>query len=195
MISADVEVDIIHRLKKSDEKAMATVFKLHHKGLCYFALQLVKNKNEADDIVAESFLKLWQHRLDFDSFGQIRNFLYLVTRNKCYDHLKHLKRKSASHKEIIHLMEKEEEFIENKMIEAELLQMIMLEIDILPPMRRKIFKMIYVEDLTVFEVAGRLKITADTVRVQKARALAAIRSLILRRDITLLASLVLLERL
>lgn len=195
MTPLDSEKDIILRLKKGDERAMGPIFKLYHKSLCYFATQLIKNEPEAEDIVALSFLKLWQRHPDFDSLLKIRNFLYIVTRHSCYDHLKHIKRKSASHEEMIQLMEKEEDFIESKMIKAELLQTILLEVETLPPIRRKIFKMIYVEDLSVFEIATRLKISVDTVRVQKARALHLIRSLILRKGVMLLVSLSVLDSL
>jgi RNA polymerase sigma-70 factor (family 1) len=181
MIPLDVEIDILERFRKGDEKALAHVFKQHYKGLCYFATQLVKDEQEAEDIVAACFLKLWQRHTDFDSLLKVRNFLYIATRNACYDHLKHLKRKNASHDEIIQLMETNENYIETKMIKAELLQAILLEVETLPPIRRKIFKMIYLEDLSVFEIATQLKISVDTVRVQKARALHLIRSVILRK--------------
>jgi RNA polymerase sigma-70 factor (ECF subfamily) len=193
MTPLDTEKDIIQRLKVSDEKAMAPIFKLFHKSLCYFATQLVNKEEDAEDIVAGSFLKLWQRHQDFDSLLKIRNFLYIVTRHSCYDHLKHLKRKTASHEEMIRLMEREEDYIESKMIKAELLQTILLEVETLPPIRRKIFKMIYVEDLSVFEIANQLKISVDTVRVQKARALHLIRSLILRKGMVLLVGLSLLN--
>ncbi len=188
-MSLDLETDIILRFKKGDARALTYVFKLHHNALCYFAGQMVKNDQEARDIVADSFLKLWERHNDFEALDKIRSFLYITTRNACYNHIKHLQRKTASHQEISYLEQANEDYIQSRMIKAELLQKILLEVESLPPIRRKIFKMIYLEDLSIFEIASRLNISVDTVRVQKARALHFIRSTILRKGIILTASL------
>lgn len=187
-MASDSEREIINRLKNGDERAMAPLFKLYHKSLCYFARQLVHNEEQAEDIVAEAFVKVWQKNRDFENLASIRSFMYVSIRNSCCNYLKHIQRKTASHLEILHLAEKDENYIESKMIKADLLQTILLEVENLPPIRRKIFKMIFLEDLSIFEIATRLNITVDTVRVQKARALHGIRSVILKKGILVAAS-------
>jgi len=188
MTPLDRDRDIIMRLKKGDQRAMAPLFKLYHKSLCYFARQLVDNEGQAEDIVADAFLKLWQKNTDFENLAGIRAFMYVTIRNSCCNYLKHIRRRTASHEEILHLAEKDENYIESKMIKADLLQIILLEVENLPPIRRKIFKMIYLEDLSIFEIATRLNITVDTVRVQKARALHGLRTAILKKGILVTVS-------
>lgn len=187
MIPLDSEKDIITRLKRGDHKAMAVLFKQYHKSLCYFARQLVDDEEQAQDIVADAFIKLWEKNGDFESLANIRGFMYVTIRNSCCNYLKHINRKSASHEEILHLAQKDDNYIETKMIKADLLQVILQEVENLPPIRRKIFKMIYLEDLTIFEIAARLNITVDTVRVQKARALHGLRTAILKKGIVVSA--------
>lgn len=184
----DSEQDIIARLKQGDHKAMAILFRHYHKSLCYFARQLVDNDEQARDIVADAFVKLWEKNEDFDSLAKIRGFMYVTIRNSCCNYLKHITRKTASHEEILHLAQKNENYIESKMIKADLLQVVLQEVENLPPIRRKIFKMIYLEDLSIFEIATRLNITVDTVRVQKARALHGLRASILKKGILISAS-------
>jgi RNA polymerase sigma-70 factor (family 1) len=190
MIPLDLETDIITRFRKGESRALTYVFKLHHNALCYFATQIIRDEQEARDIVADSFIKLWQRSKDFESLDKIRSFLYVATRNACFNFIKHIQRKNASHQEISYLEQESEDYIQSRIIKAELLQKIMFEVEALPPIRRKIFKMIYLEDLSIFEIATRLNISVDTVRVQKARALHFIRSTVLRKGmliITLLA--------
>jgi RNA polymerase sigma-70 factor (ECF subfamily) len=188
MTPLDAERDIIVRLKKGDQKAMAPIFKLYHKSLCYFARQLVDNEGQAEDIVADAFLKLWQKNEHFENLASIRAFMYVTIRNSCCNYLKHINRRTASHLEILHLAEKDDNYIESKMIKADLLQVILQEVESLPPIRRKIFKMIFLEDLSIFEIATKLNITVDTVRVQKARALHGLRTAILKKGILLTAA-------
>jgi RNA polymerase sigma factor (sigma-70 family) len=113
-----LDIDILVRFKKGDDKALAYIFKLYHKGLCYFARQLVNDDRQAEDIVADTFLKLWQRHTDFKTLSNIKNFLYITTRHSCYDYLKHIRRKAASHEEILHLAQKDEDYIESRMILA-----------------------------------------------------------------------------
>src|SRR5690349_7900035 len=126
MAQLDLETDILVRFRNGDEKALAYIFKLYHKGLCYFAKQLISDDQPVEDIVAESFVKLWQRHPDFQTLNNIKAFLYVSTRHSCYNYLKHIQRKTASHKEILHLAETDEDYIESKMIKAELLQIILL---------------------------------------------------------------------
>jgi RNA polymerase sigma-70 factor (family 1) len=188
MTPLNTERDIIVRLKRGDQRAMAPIFRLYHKSLCYFARQLVDNEGQAEDIVADAFLKLWQKNSDFENLANVRAFMYVTIRNSCCNYLKHIQRRTNSHQEILHLAEKDDNYIESKMIKADLLQVILQEVESLPPVRRKIFKMIYLDDLSIFEIATQLDITVDTVRVQKARALHNLRSAIIKKGILLTTS-------
>ena len=183
MVQPELEINIIRGLKKRHSHALNYIFKRHYKPLCYFAWQLTGNKPEAEDIAGEVFIKLWRRHNDFNSLQNIKAFLYIATRNACFDYLKHVQRKNASHEELFYLAENSEEFIQSRMAKAEVLQAILYEVETLPPVRRQIFKMIYLEYLSTNEIAQQLNITADTVRVQKARALNSLRTQVLKKGL------------
>jgi len=191
MVQPELEINIIRGLKKRHSHALNYIFKRHYKPLCYFAWQLTGNKPEAEDIAGEVFIKLWRRHNDFNSLQNIKAFLYIATRNACFDYLKHVQRKNASHEELLYLAENSEEFIQSRMAKAEVLQAILYEVETLPPVRRQIFKMIYLEDLSTNEIAQQLNITADTVRVQKARALNSLRTQVLKKGLMSLTLLLL----
>jgi RNA polymerase sigma-19 factor, ECF subfamily len=175
--------EIITLLHKGNEKALAIIFKHYHAALFYFAMQFLKDSLAAEDIVAESFIKIWQKRNDFDSLAAIKSFLYTTVKNASIDEIRQFNRHNACHEEIKYISKESEElFNDEKMIKAELLQKIRQDIEQLPPVRRKIFKMIYLEGLNTFEIARVLQISMDTVRVQKARALHTLRAIIKQRS-------------
>ena len=171
--------------KNGDQATIEYIYKTHFRPLCYFARGFVNNKEEAEDIVVDAFIKLLKKRNDFDSVINIKGFLFTATRNACLDFLKHVKRKTESHKALIYLMQKDEDFIQSKIIKAELLKLILDEVEHLPVIRKKIFKMIFIEELSTAEIAEKLGITVDTVRVQKGRAIASIRTAILKDKLLL----------
>jgi len=162
----DAEKDIITRLKEGDENAMMLVFSLYHKALYYFVKQIVNNDEQTEDIVADAFIKLWENNSDFDELATIKCFLYKTVRVRCLDHLQYPLEKDQAIKKISGMVGDEENYLNSKMIKAELLQTLAQEIEDLSPIRQKIFKMIFFEGLSIFEVAERLQVTIDTVRVQ-----------------------------
>lgn len=183
MVQPELEINIIGGLKKRHPHAMNYLFKRHYKPLCYFAWQLTGDKAEAEDIAGEVFIKLWRRHADFDSLSNVRAFLYIAVRNACFDYLKHIQRKNVSHEALLYLAEDSEDYIQSRIARAEILQLILYEVETLPPVRRQIFKMIYLEDLTTAQIAEKLHITADTVRVQKARAVNSLRTQVLKKGL------------
>jgi len=179
----DLEQDIIVRLNKGDKEAMKHIFNLYHKSLYHFAKQIINSSEQTEEIVADAFSKLWQKNTDFNELPAIKLFLYVIVGSSCMDYLAHLHEEEQSHQSILELVEKDEDYIESKMIKAELLEILSQEIERLPLIRQKIFKMSFLDGLNVFEIAERLQMTIDSVRVQKAKAMHSIRSLMLKENI------------
>lgn len=168
---------VIARLKNGNEKALAFIFKHYYLSLFYFARQYLKDTQAAEDVVAESFIILWQKRNDFENLAAVKAFLYTAVRNASINQLKQHNRHNACHEEIKYLSDNSEDiFSDQKIIKAELLHKIWQDIEQLPPVRRRIFKMIFLEGFNSLEVARALQISVDTVRVQKARALHTLRA-------------------
>jgi len=170
--------ELISLLHNGDEKALEAIFNQTHAGLLHFAQQFVKDRHAAEDYVAACFIKIWTKRKDFATLGAIKSFLYTAVKNACLNHIKQANRHSLCHKEIFYLSDKSSELINEHAIKAELLQKLWEDVEQLPAVRRKIFKMYFADGLSSFEIAEMLQISVDTVRVQKARALHALRALI-----------------
>jgi RNA polymerase sigma-70 factor (ECF subfamily) len=156
------------------------VYNLYYDRMYEFAYSLLKVM-EAKDIVTESFVKLWDLREKFQSVDHIRNFLYLVTRNACIDYRRHLNRQRKFYKEMLYL---EEDQIDDSMEanNVEILFELSLKIKSLPGKCRKIFELIYFENLGTSEVAKRMQVSNQNVLNQKARAISILRSSLLTAE-------------
>ena len=69
----DESNDVIFLLQSGDEKALQSLFQLYYRPLCFFATRLLKDQLSGEDIVEESFLKLWQRRNDFKNLQNIKS--------------------------------------------------------------------------------------------------------------------------
>lgn len=171
--------DWIAAFREGKAGAFEQVFKEQHRPLCYVAVQLGLDSAEAEDVVADTFTKLWNGRAGFNNEEHIKGFLYTATRNACFNLLKQKQRRLASNNELSYLQAAEEDDFSRKMIEAELLKKLYPYIEDLPRMCRAVFKQLYFEGATTEEAAAKLGISTRNVLNQKARALQLLRGKIL----------------
>jgi RNA polymerase sigma-70 factor (family 1) len=161
--------------KMGDPRALQVIFNQFYSPLCLFAERMLRDRPAAEDIVGDTFLKLWNRHTDFENLQNIKAFLYITTRNASLNMLKQMQRESLSKKQLAYLSGDKEEFILNEMIRAEVLREINREIENLPEQCRKIFKMSYFDGKKNQEIASLLEISVHTVKNQKARAIQLLR--------------------
>lgn len=168
--------NLLGEFNKGNKKAFTTIYTDCYPAVFYVANKYLTDKEDALDITAETFVKLWQSRKEFQSLDHIRNFLYTVARNAAINYLKKLDRKTATEKELLYLQESawspDHQAIE---VEAEACEMIYKAIEELPGKCRDIFKLLIIGQSTE-EIANRFNISVKTVRSQKARALELLRN-------------------
>lgn len=153
-------------------------------GLIYtFAYNLIGKEDEAHarDITTDTFIKLWRLHENFESLNNIKAFLYITCRNACLDFLRHLKVERKTHGNILY-SQKIEELFPNEMIDAEVFIELDHQIERLPTQCRKIFKLIYYNNLKTSEVAQEMGISNQNVLNQKARAIHILRTALMRKS-------------
>jgi RNA polymerase sigma-70 factor (family 1) len=191
------EVSLMESFRSGEDKALAYFFDLHYKSLCYFAVRLAQDVEQAEDIVSECLLKLWQSRTEFQTTQNIKAFLYISCRNACLNYLKYLKRRSAAQELYFGQLQEGEDTILYQIIETEVLEILSKEIEELPDKCREVFKLIYLENKKTDVIAAELGISVKTVRGHKARAIELLKTQLLKKGMSgaiLLAFLLFIDR-
>jgi len=178
--------NIIERLRKGDEKAFEYVFNLYRARLCFFADKLVGDPDEVEDIVSDTYMKLWERRDRFDNLTSIKAFLYIAVRNQCFDFLKYNKRVRDSKKDYAYWASHQDE-MDLLMFQSELAHKLSEEIERLPEKCRVIVKLAYYEGLSSEEIAQKLNLSIKTVWNQKVTAVNKLRTDFLKRKLLPLA--------
>ncbi len=181
---------IIAGFREGNKEAFAAVYKSHYAALFFFVKRFVVDRAEAEDITAETFIKLWKIRQNFESHQNIKAFLYITARNACLDCLRARQRSTGMQQEMLYLLLQQNDmtFIHDE-IRADVLTQVKEKIEDLPPKCKQIFKMAFFERLKNGEIAERLGLTLQTVKNQKVRAIKLLR-LALKRDLVLLTLLI-----
>lgn len=189
MDSFELSNEIIPAFNRGVPETLHTLLKEYYKPLCLFADRLIKDHAAAEDIVGDTFIKLWNRKTDFETVQNIKAFLYITVRNAGLNFLKQAKRESLSKKQLAYIAGEQEEYVLNEMIRSEVLREIMREIEKLPEQCGKVFKLGYIEGLKNQEIANLMKISVHTVKNQKARAVQLLKIKLRDRDLMALAFL------
>jgi len=173
---------VILGLKKGQPQAMTIIFNQYYSPLCLFAERLISDKQVAEEIVDESFLKLWMKRKNFDTLQSIKSFLYIVTRHACLNFIKQSARQAAREKQLAYLAENKEEHILNELIRTEVFVQIYSAIEQLPEKCGQVFQLSFLKGMKNQEIAEKLNISVQTVKNQKVKALQLLRIKLLQNE-------------
>lgn len=165
---------LIQRFNEGQEKALENIFMQFHARLCFTAVSIVNNENEAEDIVQDAFIKLWQLRSNFISLNAVKAFLYLAVKNSSRNVYKHQQVKARYVRSVD--MAAYDNSFGNRIIEAEVLQFVYCGLQKLPDGCRKVINLSYLQGLSNQQVADALRVSINTVKTQKMRGLRLLRS-------------------
>lgn len=175
-----VEGNLGRRLKLADETAMEEVFRLFYNRLYSFTLKVIDSQMDAEDLVQEVMLHFWLNVRDKNIVpDNIGGYLFRMMRNKCLNYLGRQGRmndlNAAAAGEFYASQEQRMDEIEMK---EEVFFRIKSEFRHLTPIQVKIMHCLYVEGLSVADIAALLDTTVNNVRNHKMRALEKLKSLV-----------------
>ena len=81
----------IEQINLKRREAYHELFRRFYRSLVIFALKYIDEQGEAEDIVQELFVSVWEKEEKFMSYACFRVFLYNAVRNTCLNRIKHKK--------------------------------------------------------------------------------------------------------
>mgnify|MGYP002750491679 CR=1 FL=1 len=168
------------KIKKSDTKSFESLFCRYHDQLCLYSYGLVTDKDIAEEIVNDVFLKIWTKRNQIHINIGIKPYLFRCVYNACVDFLNQnqiIKQRIdiETDQQINQLAESNEEHIFNLLQSEEVEKDVLNAIEQLPERCKKVFYLSRFELLTYAEISERLNISVNTVKTQISRALESLR--------------------
>lgn len=162
-------------LKDGNHDAYAEIFERFYGILFVHALKMLRNQEEAKDMVQELFEMLWTKRENIFLTGSLSSYLYATLRNKILNLLAHEKVRRKYVNSLGQFMELEKYETDFYIRERELKRKIELEIAALPSKMAEIFILSRKEFLSHKEIASKLKLSELTVKTQVKRAIKILR--------------------
>jgi RNA polymerase sigma-70 factor (family 1) len=156
----------------NDQAAYKELFLLLHSRLKQFAYSILKSTEEAEELVSDLFIRIWEKRDTLTTIESPLLYFYTSAKNLALNRINKQKRQQS--------LQAEDWFVqlnsiyfdpEQLMMTEEMMRQIKQAVNDLPPRCRIIFKLIKEDGLKYREVAELLHLSIKTVEAQMAIAL------------------------
>ncbi|MBK7041486.1 MAG: RNA polymerase sigma-70 factor [Bacteroidetes bacterium] len=166
----------ILQLLSGDISTYESVYKAFFKPLYVYAYTILKDEIQAEEVVQNIFLKLWERKEKINIESSLKAYLYKSVYNDSLNYLKHLKVKSTYENYATQVMKNNHAIsASNQMMYKNLEEAIRQAMNALPEQCRTVFQLSRYEELKYREIATRLSISEKTVENHMGKALKLLR--------------------
>lgn len=176
-VACDVsELAWLSRLQNDDCQAFDALFRQYSPRLYRFAFSYLKSRPEAEEIVQDCFLKVWEKRAELRTDVPLKGYLFTIAHHAILNQLRHSKHQLVYQEYTLRASRDGGEAREDlDFAAAELETVYLAALEKLPPKRRHIFVLSRQQGLSYPEIAQELNISVKTVETQMAQALKFLR--------------------
>ncbi len=145
--------------------AFDAIYNTYCHKLHLFVLKYLKQEQDAEGIVQEVFIKIWETRGKIDIYASFDSFLFTIAYNSTISLLRKRVRETQSREYLMSLQQIDNaEHIIDEMVFKELTVKIQSLLKQLTPRQREIYLLSREEDLNHKEIAEKLNISENTVK-------------------------------
>jgi RNA polymerase sigma-70 factor (ECF subfamily) len=173
------DVALVTRMAQGDRSAVAALYERHASDLFGYAQSVLRNRQEAEDLIHDVFLEAWRRSGDYSAErGSVRAWLLVRVRSRALDRLK-----SAGRSRVVSSSDDDERQPSTTLPFNVGDQRRVREIlSRMPEAQQDVIILGYFEGLSTTEIAERLSIPAGTVKSRTRAALTSLRTVLGIKD-------------
>ena len=168
--------EIVSAIRQGDEAAFERTFRKYYDRLCNYANSLLKEEDEAEEVVQTVFLTIWEKRTELEITLSLKSYLYRAVHNHCLNRFKHASVREAHRDYTQNFLPQSYESVTEVIHASELEERIEAAVSSLPEQCQIAFRMSRFEEMKYQEIADQLGISIKTVENQIGKALKILRS-------------------
>lgn len=170
-------IELLHEVSAGDEQAFKSLFDRYRPNIYTTALRFTNNEWMAEDIVQDTFVKVWLHKQLLPTLENFEGWLYTLAKNITLNVLKKKESYKAYYQEqtkdaLLRYFPEADYLVQDKEFQAMLQQ----AIDRLPPKQQQTYRLIKEEYRKRDEVASLLQVSPETVKWNLEQAMKSIRA-------------------
>jgi RNA polymerase sigma-70 factor (ECF subfamily) len=169
------EKELLVKLKAGDKSAFEQIYRLYSNRLFGNLLKLLQSETEAQEILQEVFLKIWQNRALIDPEKSFRSYLFKIAENKVFDFFRKAAMQKRVQNQLLQHSDIDTTLVDKMVSDKENEALLAKAIDHLPPQRKQVFVMVKLQGKTYKEVSDELGISSSTISDHIVKATKSIR--------------------
>ena len=131
------------------------------------ALSIIESVNEAEDIVQEIMIRLWNKKDEWSNIDNIEVYSMVLTKNLALDRIKKKSYDTKPISEAEHILS---ESYQEKIEKTEQIALVWKIIDLLPDKQQELIRLREIEELSYQEIAKVMNIAESQVKITLFRA-------------------------
>jgi RNA polymerase sigma-70 factor (ECF subfamily) len=140
------ETELLRMITKGDEAAFAALFNNYRNKIYSIAYELTESTTIAEEIVQDTFLKIWLRRETLEDINHFKAYLYTIARRKNME-LKIVQQAPSFYSDT-----------ENRVIQKEYDEILKKAVNSLPPKQKQVYLLMKEKGLKRHEVAAELQL-------------------------------------
>lgn len=183
------ETELVRRLQDGDHDAFTELVGLYQQKIFRLAFGFFQDRDDAMEIVQETFIRVYEKMDRFDRTGgqtSFRNWVYRIAYNLCIDYYRKFKKKKAGDKELFEFYESRdrettnpEDLIDRMHFKHTLEKCVMR----LSKRQQSVFMLKHYSQLKHHEISGILNVSVGTVKSLYHRAVKTLEKRLVRLEV------------
>ncbi len=173
MKSNKSNTELLQLIREDNMIAFYNLYERYSRRLFGFVLKYLKQETDAEEIVQEVFIKIWENRANINIYSSFESFLFTIAYNKT---ISLFRQRTTENKYLEYLKSiqqvDEDPVIIDEIYYTELKDKVLSLLDELTPRQKEIFLLSREQGLTHQEIAGKLNISVNTVKKHMVNTLA-----------------------
>jgi RNA polymerase sigma-70 factor (ECF subfamily) len=169
-----IDSSLIEDLKNGSEEAFVYLVEKFSKRLFAYALSISDDKEIAQDIIQNVFMRTWEKRQKLNVSYSLQNYLYKCVQNEFMNMYKKRRSSMALERKYFEALDRTVQNYDDKSFKSAL-KRINEEIQKLPPKCRQVFLLSRREGLTNIEISEYLQVSVKTVEAHISKAFSILR--------------------
>ena len=160
--------------RKGDQRAFAEIVELYKDKLYHLGYRMTGNRQEAEDVVQETFLRVFNNLDRYDENQKFSTWIYRIATNLCIDRLRKRKNvysldaESGDHEGLdgYSMLPSDDRTPESELMLSETQRVIHEAMETLPPKYKSVMVLRYMQDLSLQEISDVLDMPVTTVKTR-----------------------------
>lgn len=173
------DTEVLHAIARGDESALAALYDRYHSILLGLLLRILHSRVEAEDVLQEVFIQVWQRAASFDE-TRGRAFTWMVTlaRSRAIDRLRSLQSRQRADDASLRDAPESVSDASDDAYHAEQREIIRAALNEIPEEQRRALLLAYFEGLSQSEIAARLGQPLGTIKTRMRSGMSKLRDLL-----------------